>query len=287
MHLITGSARVAGVIGHPIGHSMSPLLHNYWFQTHQIDGVYIPLDVAPIEVNEVVPMLKKAGLKGLNVTIPHKERVALCVDELSDEARLIGAANTLLFRDDGSTLGLNTDGIGFMQNLREQAPALALSRSKVMIIGAGGAARSIAYALLKNGAHELCLTNRTKARAEALAEQLTQIFPNRLTVEPWDHLEKKFDEVDLLVNSTSAGMKGEQNLEIDLSPLPRHAVVADIVYNPLMTDLLKKARACQLTTVDGLGMLLHQAVPGFEHWGGCTPKIDLSIRQLITDKLGL
>jgi shikimate dehydrogenase len=262
--MITGHARLAGVIGWPVSHSRSPLLHNFWLRRHGIDGAYVPLPVRPEDFAAVVHGLRAACFAGVNVTIPHKEAALAVCDTLEDSAGRAGAVNTLIFSADG-ILGANTDGYGFIANLEAHGVAPAGS---ALLLGAGGAARAIAAALLDAGMR-VTVANRTQARAEALAEALPG-----LAVLDWNDREDALGGFTLLVNTTSLGMQGNLPLEMRLDRAAAGLAVADIVYAPLETELLRHARARGMKTVSGLGMLLHQAVPGFAAWFGKTPVVD-------------
>ena len=270
MQLLTGSARLAGVIGWPVAHSRSPKLHGTWLNRFGIDGAYLPLPVAPENFAEVIRALNVAGFAGVNVTLPHKEAAFALCDHLDDSARRTGAVNTLVFNN-GIT-GSNTDGYGFIANLR--AHGVNPGVGPALILGAGGAARAIAAALQAEGA-PVTLCNRSPDRAAALAEFL----PPAQTL-PWEHRAAALGDYALLVNTTSLGMTGKPELEMDLSRA-KNLTVADIVYTPLETPLLASARAQGLTAVEGLGMLLHQAVPGFTAWFGVTPVVDAELYNTI------
>ncbi|RVT92299.1 shikimate dehydrogenase [Rhodovarius crocodyli] len=272
MGRITGKARIAGVFGWPVSHSRSPLLHNHWLGRHGIDGAYIPLPAAPERFEQAVRGLMAAGFAGANVTIPHKEAAYALCDVRDAAAERAGAVNTLVFRD-GRIFGSNTDGYGFMENLRAHAPMWRPANGPAVLLGAGGAARAIAAALLDSGVPELVLVNRTAARAQALADALGG--PVRVATQA------PLASAALLVNTTSLGMTGQPPLEIDLSPLPAHAVVADAVYVPLETALITAARARGLAVVPGLGMLLHQARPGFHAWFGVDPQVDAALEAAV------
>jgi shikimate dehydrogenase len=273
MTILSGKARLAGVLGWPVSHSRSPRLHGFWLRRHGIDGAYLPLPVAPEDFTTALRGLMALGFRGANVTIPHKEAAFALCDEVDETARRMGAANTLIFRE-GRILGSNTDGFGFLESLYEQAPGWAATDGPAVLLGAGGAARALAVALLDAGCPRLSIVNRSTGRAEALAESLGD---SRVSVAAAPLLEG----AALLVNSTSLGMAGQPPLEIDLSPLPAHAVVADAVYVPLETQLLAAARARGLRVVDGLGMLLHQARPGFSAWFGAEPVVDAELRAFV------
>ena len=270
MKLLSGHARLAGVFGHPVTHSRSPRLHGFWLQRYGIDGAYIPLGVAPSGFAAAVRALVDLGFRGANVTIPHKLAAFEICDAVAPFARRAGAVNTLIFRD-GRIEGSNTDGFGFLESIREAAPGWRADAGPAVLLGAGGAARAIAAALLDAGAPRVTLVNRTAAKAEALARDLGG--PIHVADRP------PLEGAALLVNTTSLGMQGQPGLEVDLAPLSASAVVADIVYVPLETRLLAAARARGLVAVDGLGMLLHQARPGFEAWFGVAPQVDQTLRD--------
>jgi shikimate dehydrogenase len=265
---------LAAVLGDPVGHSRSPRLHGHWLRRHGLPGHYVPLHVRPDDLAETLRLLPRLGFVGCNVTIPHKEAALGLAATATDAAQRIGAANTLTFRD-GTIHADNTDGIGFLQNLRQGAPGWDAARPAVLL-GAGGAARAACVALLDAGVPSIRILNRTTARAEALAAT-----DPRLTAMPWDALPQALGGAGLLANTTSLGMTAQPPLEIDLAPLPDDAVVTDAVYAPLVTPLLARATARGLATVDGLGMLLHQAVPGFARWFGVVPRVDGDLRRAV------
>jgi shikimate dehydrogenase len=273
MPILTGHARTAGVLGWPVAHSRSPRLHGFWLRRHGIDGAYLPLPVRPERFADAVRALADLGFRGANVTLPHKEAAFAVCDSVAPSARRAGAVNTLVFREDGRIEGSNTDGFGFLENLRAAAPGWRPEAGRAVLLGAGGGARAIAAALLEAGCPGLTLVNRSPARAEALARELGG--PVSVADRP------PLGDAALLVNTTSLGMAGQPGLELDLSPLPQGAVVADIVYVPLETGLLAAARARGLVAVDGLGMLLHQARPGFEAWFGVAPAVDAALRDFV------
>ncbi|MDA7963772.1 shikimate dehydrogenase [Ruegeria sp.] len=265
---------LAGVIGHPVAHSRSPKLHGHWLKTYGIAGHYIPLDVAPADLEMVLRTLPKAGFVGANVTVPHKEAALRLADHVSDRASVIGAANTLVFRQDGSIHADNTDGYGFMENLRSGAPDWNPADGPAVVFGAGGAARAVLQALAQAGVPEILLTNRTRTRADHLKEE----FGQRISVVDWVQAGNVIENAELVVNTTSLGMQGQPELRVPLDGLQPGAVVTDLVYAPLKTRLLEQAEEAGCTTVDGLGMLLHQAVPGFERWFGQRPEVDAYTR---------
>ncbi|WP_170340676.1 shikimate dehydrogenase [Ruegeria arenilitoris] len=268
---------LAGVIGHPIAHSRSPALHGYWLKTYGLPGHYVPMDVAPADLETVLRSLPKAGFVGANVTVPHKEAAMRLADHVSDRASVIGAANTLMFRADGSIHADNTDGYGFMQNLRAGAPDWVPQDGPAVVFGAGGAARAVLQALAEAGVPEILLTNRTRSRADHLKEE----FGQRITVVDWVQAGNVIENAELVVNTTSLGMQGQPELRVPLDGLQPGTVVTDLVYTPLKTHLLEQAEAAGCTVVDGLGMLLHQAVPGFERWFGLRPEVTEETRAAV------
>ena len=267
---------LAGVIGSPIAHSQSPKLHGYWLKRYGIAGHYVHLDVAQVDLAEVLKAMPKMGFVGANVTIPHKETVLGLADIVTDRAALIGAANTLIFRPDGSLYADNTDGYGFIENLRTGADWDPKSGPAV-VLGAGGAARAVIASLLDAGVPEIRLSNRTRTRSEALRAE----FGARVKVCEWVNADEAMEGAGTVVNTTSLGMTGQPELKVSLDHLSSDAVVTDIVYTPLRTAFLERAavRGCQ--TVDGLGMLLHQAAPGFERWFDQRPEVDAATRDYI------
>ncbi|MGD9916479.1 MAG: shikimate dehydrogenase [Paenirhodobacter sp.] len=268
---------LAGVIGSPIAHSRSPALHGYWLRHYGIRGHYIPMDVAEDDLETVLRTLPKAGFVGCNITIPHKEKVLAIADVISDRAALIGAANTLIFRADGKIHADNTDGYGFIANLREGAPNWQPTAGPAAVIGAGGAARAIVASLLEVGCPEIRISNRTRARAEVLRSE----FGARVVVYDWVQAGNMLEDALTVVNTSSLGMQGKAEFRVPLDALTPAAVVTDCVYTPLRTRLLEEAAAMGCTTVDGLGMLLHQAVPGFERWFGQRPEVTPELRDVV------
>ena len=268
---------LAGVIGSPIAHSRSPALHGYWLQRYGLKGFYIPMDVAQADLAQVLRTLPLMGFVGLNVTIPHKETVLALADIVTDRAALIGAANTLIFRKDGSIHADNTDGAGFIANLRQNAPHWQPQAGPAAVFGAGGAARAVIAALIEVGVPEIRLANRTRARAEALRAD----FGAKVVVHDWVQAGNMLEAVATVVNTTALGMVGKPDFRVPLDALDRHAVVTDLVYTPLKTALLIEAEELGCTVVDGLGMLLHQAAPGFERWFGQRPEVDEATRQAV------
>ncbi len=273
MSRITGAARIAGVIGWPVAHSRSPRLHNHWLQRYGIDGAYVPLPVPPGRLAEALAGLRAAGLRGANVTLPHKEDACALCDVLDPSAARAGAVNTLAFGPDG-VRGSNTDGFGFLANLRAHGVD---PRGPALVLGAGGSARAIAAALLDAGC-PVGIANRARPRAEALAHALPG-----LRVLDWDAREAALADHALLVNATPLGMAGHAPLPLDLSRALPGLAVADIVYAPPCTALLQAAAARGLRTVGGLGMLAHQARAGFAAWFGTDPEVDAETLALLAD----
>ena len=272
------------VMGWPIAHSRSPLIHNFWIRQLGIkNAIYERLAVPPEELQETVKSLVDWGFIGANVTVPHKEAVFACLMRHDAIARRLKAVNTIVLTEAGLE-GRNTDGYGFMANLFHAAPNWKANRGPAVMLGAGGAARAIATALDDAGAPEIRIVNRTHSRAETLIRDLGL---KNAAVFSWEQIDRAFVNANLLVNTTTLGMKGERDLEIDLTPLPTTALVTDIVYTPLETGLLRAARLRGLTTVDGLGMLLHQAVPGFEAWFGKRPQVSAELRALVLADMGI
>ena len=263
-------ARLAGVMGYPVAHSLSPRLHNFWLDRYGIDGAYVPLPVAPEHFGAALCALGPLGFAGVNVTVPHKETAFAACDEVDAAARRMGAVNMIVFAG-GKILGRNTDGYGFRESLRAAAPAWSGKGNKAVVLGAGGGARAVVAALLDEGV-QVVIANRTKARAEAVARDIGG------TALGWDSRARALEGAALLVNTTVLGMEGKEPLDLSLDALPTTALVADIVYAPLETPLLSAARARGNVAVDGLGMLLHQARPAFAAWFGRDPEVSAELR---------
>ena len=276
--MTTTTARCACIIGWPVDHSRSPLIHNYWLKTYGIAGEYRREAVAPDQFGAFIQSLAVRGYAGANVTVPHKE-AALALSQPDERARAIGAANTLWF--DGGLRSTNTDVEGFLNNLDACAPGWDRGLNKAVVLGAGGAARAVIYGLLERGAQSIVVVNRTASRANALRER----FGDRLRVASWVELDSRLGDAALLVNTTTLGMHSQPPLTADLGRLPGHAIVADLVYVPLVTPLIKAAKARGLRTADGLGMLLHQAVGGFALWFGKKPEVTPQLRALLETDL--
>jgi len=272
--------RAAGVIGWPVVHSRSPRLHRYWLERYGIAGAYLPMPVRPGEEAAALRGLAALGFAGCNVTVPHKRAALALVDAPDDLARRIGAVNLVVVRPDHSLAGSNTDAAGFLDNLREQAPGWQADGAAV-VLGAGGAARAVVAALADAGVPEIRLLNRTRGHAEALAAALG----GPVAVRDWERRAAALEGAALVVNTTLLGMHGQAPLDLDLAALPLDAVVCDLVYVPLETPLLAQARERGNPAVDGLGMLLHQAVPSFEAWFGVRPVVTPELRALIAATL--
>jgi len=275
--IVSGKAKVAGVMGWPVGHSRSPRLHGFWLDRYGVDGAYVPLSVPPERAAEAIRALPALGFRGCNVTVPHKEVAAATVDRLDDSARRAGAVNTVVVLEDGTLEGRNTDGFGFLENLKAGARGWRADAGPAVVVGAGGAARAIVAALLDDGAPEVLLVNRTRERAEQLAADIG----GGVRVLDWVSRETALAEAALLVNTTTQGMAGHPPLDLSLERLPASAVVTDIVYTPLMTPLLHDAHARGNRVVDGVGMLLHQARPGFAAWFGVEPEVTEELRRFV------
>jgi shikimate dehydrogenase len=271
------SFALAGVMGWPVGHSRSPILHDHWLRRYGVAGAYVPLAVPPERLPEALRALPALGFAGCNVTVPHKEAVFHLVDRTDQPARRTGSVNLLIVAADGSLEGRSTDGAGFVAALLAGAPSWRPGIAPVTLIGAGGAARAVAAALLEAGETCVRLINRTDSRADALAGQLGI----GLESWPWTARREALTGCHLLVNATTAGMSGTAALDLDLALLPKYAIVSDIVYVPLETPLLAAARARGNLVVDGLGMLLHQARPAFAAWFGIDPLVDQDLRAAV------
>ena len=268
---------LTGIIGWPVAHSRSPSLHNYWLQKYGLNGVYVQLPVAPGMLAIAIPGLKTLGFRGCNITLPHKVDALQLVDEVDATAKRMGAMNTIVVQPDGSLKGYNNDGYGYIQSLLDAQPDWRADAGPIAVLGCGGAARAVVHSLADRGAKEIRLLNRTDAKAQALATE----FGAPVKALPWADRHATLADVALLVNTTSQGMHGMPALELDLSALPSHALVSDVIYVPLETPLLAAARLRGNPTVDGLGMLLNQARPAFHAWFGVMPEITPELRRAI------
>lgn len=268
---------LAGVIGDPIAHSKSPQLHSHWLERYAIAGHYVPLEIKREDFESALRLLAKMGFRGVNVTIPHKELALQCADTVTDRAALIGAANTLTFSGKDRIQADNTDGYGFVENLRQRLPDWQPATGPALVLGAGGASRAVLTALLTEGVPQIYLANRTRARAERLQELLGA----RIELVDWAQAPALFPELALIVNTTSLGMKGQPPFNMALGGLRAGTIATDIIYNPLHTEFLRSAEQEGCRIVDGLGMLLHQATPGFERWFGKKPEVDETLRRAV------
>lgn len=273
---------LAGVIGCPVSHSLSPRLHGYWLREHGIEGAYLPLKVSSRDLEAALRGLPFLGFSGVNITVPHKERALQLCDEVDGAAEGVGAVNMVTVTKSGRLVGSNTDGVGFLTNLDQEGGGHA-TEGRAVVLGAGGAARAVVSALIERGVAEVLVCNRTYSRSEALADA----FGVRCIPTHWEEREAKLEFASLLVNTTSLGMKGKPSLKLKLDALPKDAVVSDIVYSPLETRLLAVARARGNKVVDGLGMLLHQGRPAFGCWFGLTPEVTGDLRRYVEKALAL
>ena len=272
--MTTTKPKRAGVMGWPVGHSLSPRIHGHWLERYGIAGSYELLPVEPQDFAARLRSLGRDGFAGANVTLPHKEAALATADTADPVASRMGAANTLVIDEEGRVHAFNTDGFGFLEHLRQAQPRWRAAAGPAVVLGAGGAARAVVSALLDAGVRELRLLNRSHARAEAIAERFGGI-----RIETWERRAAALADAALLVNTTTLGMVGQPALDLDLTALPVEAIVYDIVYRPLATPLLAAAAARGNPTVDGLGMLLHQARPGFAAWFGVEPEVDERLRH--------
>lgn len=267
-------------MGWPVGHSRSPRLHGYWLNKYGVDGAYIPLAVSPERLEQALRALPALGLRGTNITVPHKEAALAVCDTIDPLARRIGAVNTIVIGPDGALNGSNTDAFGLLENLRNSS-TWRPTDGPVVILGAGGAARSACVALIDAGVESIRIVNRTLDRARDLVNAMAP----HCDAAGWDRREEALEGAALVINTTTLGMTGQPPLDIRLDALPLHATVYDIVYAPLETGLLAAARARSIKAVDGLGMLLHQARPGFEAWFGVRPEVDDGLRDFVLQDL--
>ena len=271
---------LAGVIGDPISHSKSPKLHNFWLKQYNINGYYIPIQTKVNQLEKTLQSLIHLGFRGVNVTIPHKETVLTLANTVTDRASIIGAANTLYFNTSGKITADNTDGYGFKQNIYQNFPTWEPKKSFAVVFGSGGAARAIVYTLLAEGVPKVKLLNRTKSKASSIAES----FGNKVEVIDWYAYEEAFKGAAVIVNTTSLGMVSQPKLKVNLKSVANDTLIVDLVYNPLETELLIAAKSIGLKTIDGLGMLLHQAELGFSNWFNHNPVINDEVRQHILNE---
>ena len=273
----TSAVPVAAVIGHPVNHSRSPRMHNFWLAHFELEGYYIPLDIDPKMFERSIRNLPELGFVGANITIPYKEKVLKIADKISDRAALIGAANTLTFLQNGGIYADNTDGYGFLQNIKSKYKDWSAREGISVVFGAGGASRAILGALIEDGASDILLANRTRSRAD----QLRSDFGAKIKVVEWMKIQNYLSDASTIINTTSLGMVGKTDLPIPLNTLKKNTLVTDIVYTPIETHLLATATKVGCRTVDGLGMLIHQAIPGFERWFGIKPGVSQALRELL------
>ena len=272
---------LAGVMGWPVMHSRSPLLHNYWFKQHGLAGTYLPLAIAPEGLAAALRALHPLGFAGANLTIPHKQHAMTLVDEVNPVAIRIGAISCVVVRPDGSLFGSNNDCYGFIHNLRQTRPGWRADAGPIVVLGAGGGARAVCYGLLQEGAKEIRLVNRTLARANGIAAE----FGSAIEVLRWEDRHEALEGVVMAVNATSQGMSGQPALDIRLDKLPKTALAADIIYVPLETPFLAAARKRGNPTLNGLGMLLHQGRPAWKAWFGIEPEVTTELRTLMERSL--
>jgi shikimate dehydrogenase len=268
---------LAGVMGWPVMHSRSPMMHNYWFKTHQLAGTYLPLAVEPDGIGAALKALRPLGFAGCNLTIPHKETAMAFMDEIDPTAKRIGAISCVVVRKDGSLKGSNNDGYGYINGILEDVPEWKADAGPAVVMGAGGGARAVTLSLADRGAKEIRIINRSHDRAEGLARE----FGAPMKAVAWEDRHTALEDAAMVVNTTSQGMVGQTALDLSLAKLPKHALVSDIVYIPKETPLLKEARERGNKTVNGLGMLLHQGRPAFRDWFGIEPKVTAELRAMM------
>ncbi len=268
---------LAGVMGWPVMHSRSPLIHNHWFKVHGMAGTYVPLAIQQAALASALRAMHALGFAGCNLTIPHKQTAMEIVDEISDAARSIGAISCVTVRPDGSLMGTNNDAFGFIRNLKQEQPHWRADAGPAVVIGAGGGSRAVCYGLMQEGVKEIRLLNRGFERAQSIADE----FGGVISAEPWSQRHEVMDGAALVVNTTSQGMVGQTALDIQLTLLPLSALVADIVYIPLETPFLAAARQRGNRTVNGLGMLLHQGPLAWKAWFGFEPAVTTELRVLV------
>lgn len=272
---------LAGVMGWPVMHSRSPMLHNYWFRQHGLAGTYVPLAIRPEDLATALRALHPLGFAGCNLTIPHKQQAMAIVDEVDKVARSIGAISCVAVRPDGSLAGSNNDCYGFIHNIRQEQPGWSADAGPIVVLGAGGGSRAVCYALVQEGAREVRLVNRTFARARGIADE----FGGPIRALPWEQRHDALESAATVINATSQGTTGQPALDIRLDKLPKAALAADIIYTPLETPFLAAARARGNRTVNGLGMLLHQGRPAWKAWFGIEPEVTPELRLSVERSL--
>jgi shikimate dehydrogenase len=268
---------LAGVMGWPVMHSRSPMLHNYWFRRHELAGTYLPLAIRPEGLSAALRALHPLGFAGCNLTIPHKQQAITIVDEVDTLARSIGAISCVVVRPDGWLAGTNNDCYGFIHNIRQEHPGWRADSGPIVVIGAGGGSRAVCYCLAQEGAREIRLINRTLARAKGIADE----FGGPIHALPWEQRHDALEDAAMVVNTTSCGMVGQPALDIGLDKLPKSALAADIIYVPLETPFCAAARKRGNRTINGLGMLLHQGRPAWKAWFGIEPEVTAELRAMV------
>lgn len=268
---------LAGVMGWPVMHSRSPMLHNFWFAKHGLAGTYLPLAIEPGKLGPALRALHPLGFAGCNLTIPHKQEALKIVDSIDEVGKRIGALSCITVRPDGSLFGNNNDCYGYIENIKQSQPEWRADKGPIVVFGAGGGSRAVCYGLAQEGAREIRLVNRTFARAAKIAEE----FGSPITALPWEQRNDAIDGAVMIVNTTSQGMVGQPSLDISLAKLQADALASDIVYTPLETPFLKAARERGNRTINGLGMLLHQARPAWKSWFGLETEVTADLRQMI------
>jgi len=268
---------LAGVMGWPVMHSRSPMMHNYWFKKHGLAGTYVPLAIRPEHLSAALRGLHPLGFAGVNVTIPHKQEAMKMVHEVDTLAKSIGAISCVVVRSDGSLAGTNNDCYGFIHAVRQEQPGWQADAGPVVVIGAGGGSRAVCYGLAQEGAREIRVVNRTLARAKGIAQE----FGGPIKALPWERRHEVLEGAAMVVNTTSCGMVGQPALDIELDKLPRSALVADIIYIPLETPFLAAARKRGNSTINGLGMLLNQGRPAWKAWFGIEPEVTAELRAIV------
>lgn len=272
---------LAGVMGWPVMHSRSPMIHNFWFAQHQLQGTYLPLPIEPAKLAPALHALRTLGFAGCNLTIPHKQKAVQIVDEVDTAAQRIGAISCVTVMPDGRLLGSNNDALGFIRNIRQAQPDWRADAGPIVVIGAGGGARAVCWGLLQEGAQEIRLVNRSPGRAQDIARE----FGPQIKAHAWSDRHALLAGAAMVVNTTSSGMVGQPALDIDLAQLPATALASDIVYIPLETPFLAAARARGNPTVNGLGMLLHQGPLAWKAWFGIEPTVTPALRALVEKSL--
>ena len=268
---------LAGVMGWPVMHSRSPMMHNYWFKKHGLAGTYVPLAIRPEHLSAALRGLHPLGFAGVNVTIPHKQEAMKIVHEVDTLAKSIGAISCVIVRSDGSLAGTNNDCYGFIHAVRQEQPGWRADAGPVVVIGAGGGSRAVCYGLAQEGAREIRVVNRTLARAKGIAQE----FGGPIRALPWEQRREALEGAAMVVNTTSCGMVGQPALDIELDKLPQSALVADIIYIPLETPFLAAARKRGNSTINGLGMLLNQGRPAWKAWFGIEPEVTAELRAIV------